>query len=498
MNSITRSIFLAACLTGPLVSAAVETEASVLGGGLSLEAAVLAGLRNQPELRIQQLEPVIAGAFEQIERGVFDPELFGELRFAEESVSQTDRATGQQFSAEGRDADGLIGLRQRLPFGTEVELSVGADRNISNRSPEQQSARFGLTVTQQLLRGFGPAVGLARLRQASLDTLASQSELRGVVQAFVADVESAYWRLVLADEAIRVVAESLALAEAQLADVRSRIEVGQLSSYEAAAAQADVALRKQDLIDAESLREVRRLELMRRIYPELPVHAAPALSLTTLPKVDPIDLADRDERVSLALQSRPEIKEAEYRLQRGELETVVTRNGRLPRLELFVNLGKTGFADTFRESFRESDGPNFDAQVGFEFSQFIGNRAARARDVIAQSTLEQSGEALANLRSLVRQDVLLAVNELQLAQKQIAASADTRRFRKQIFEAEQDRFEVGQSTALEVSRAQRDLVESQIAEVEAKVAFQLAKVALFFAEGSLLERRGLLTEALPR
>ncbi len=100
------------------------------------------------------------------------------------------------------------------------------------------------------------------------------------------------------------------------------------------------------------------------------------------------------------------------------------------------------------------------------------------------------------MRSLVRQDVLLALNELQRAQKQIAASAETRRFRKQIFEAEQDRFEVGQSTALEVSRTRRDLVESQIAEIGAKVAYQLAKIDLYYAEGSLLERRGLVTEWL--
>lgn len=495
MIPLYRLIFCAAALASAL-HVAVAADEPALPKTLSIEDAVLLGLRNNHELRVQQLEPVVAGAFERIERGVFDPELFGAVSFSEESASETDRATGQQFAVEGRDADAVVGLRQRIPVGTELELSVGTDRNISNRSPEQQRARFGLTVTQQLLRGFGPAVGLARLRQASLDTLASQSELRGFAEAFVADVEAAYWRLFLATESIRVVEESLALAEAQLEDVLSRIEVGQLSEFEAAAAGADVAQRKQDLIDAESLLQVRRLELMRRIYPDLPVHGAFELLPSTKPDVRLIEASEVSERVSLALQSRPEIKEAEYQVRRGELETVVTRNRRLPRLELFVNLGKTGFANTLRETFRATDGPDFDATVGLEFSQFIGNRAERARDTISRANLEQAEEALANLRTLVRQDVLLALNELQRAQKQIAASAETRRFRKQIFEAEQDRFEVGQSTALEVSRTQRDLVESQIAEIEARVAYQLAKIELYFAEGSLLERRGLVAEWL--
>ncbi len=491
MRILHDSILLFAALAGGILSVAGE-DAKALPQKLSIEEAVFLGLRNNHDLRIQQLEPVIAGAFEGIERGVFDPELFAAFSFSEESVSETNRATEEQFSVEARDSDAVVGLRQRTPIGTKIELSAGVDRTISNRSPEQQQVRFGLTVTQQLLRGFGPSVGLARLRQAALETLASESQLRGFAEALVADVETAYWQLVLASESIEVFEESLTLAEAQLRDVTARIEVGQLSDYEAAAARADVALRKQDLIDAESAEKMRRLELMRLIYPKLPTNEAFRFAATTEPDVERVEVPEVDERVSLALQSRPEIEEAEYQLQRGELETVVTRNGRLPRLELFINLGKSGFASTFQESFRESDGPNFDASVGIEFSQFIGNRADRARDAIAQTSLEQSEEALLNLRSLVRFDVLRALNELQRAGEQIGASRETRRFRQQIFEAEQDRFEVGDSTALEVSRTQRDLVESRIAEIEAKVAYQLAKLQLFLAEGSLLDRRGLV------
>lgn len=470
------------------------TPRSTLPLDLSLEDAVLLSLRNNHELRIQQLEPVIAGAFERIERGAFDPELFASVNFSEERVSQTDRATQGQFDVKGEDADAVVGLRQIVPIGTEVELSAGTDRSTSTRSPEQQSVRIGLTVTQQLLRGFGPAVGLASLRQATLDTLASVSELRGFAEALIADVETAYWELVLANQSILVFKKSLEVAEAQLTDIETRIEVGQISEKEAAAARADVALAKQDLINAESAQRVRRYELIRRIYPKLPLSETMNFRATTEPDVEHIAIPDAEERIRLALQSRPEINEAEYQIQRGELETIVTRNGRLPQLEFFINLNKSGFATTFQESFRATDGPNYDANVGIQFSQFLGNRSARARDDIARATLQQSEEARFNLRSLVRYDVLLALNELERAQKQMAASTETRRYRQETFEAEQDRFEVGNSTALEVSRTQRDLVGSQIAEIEARVAYQLAKVQLYLAEGSLLDRRGLVVE----
>lgn len=459
--------------------------------GLSVEEAVIKALQNNRELRVQQLVPVIAGAFEKIERGVYDPELYASFEHIEEIASETSRSTGGQFSVEGDDVEAELGLRQRLPFGTELEASVASTRSISNRAPEQQQARYGLSITQQLLRGFGTTVNLASLRQAKLDTLASQYELAGFTQALVAEVETAYWNFVAATEAIAVFEQSLELAQSQLDEIESRIEVGSLSKNQAAAARAELALQQQSLIDAQSERSQRLYELMRRIYPDLPVEQVLPLQATSLPDIDSSLQADRQAHIQLALQARPEIEEAQLRLQREQLETVVTRNGRLPQLELFINLGHSGYADSFRQSFRENDGDNHDYTVGFEFSQVLGQRAARARDRIAQAQTEQAEQALANLRSLVRYDVLLALNELERAQKQVSASAVTRSYNAQSLAAEEDRFEVGSGTSLDVARAQRDLVQSRIAEIQARVAYLIAKVELYRADGSLLERRGI-------
>lgn len=479
-----------------LACGALNAQPERAAWALSVEDAVFKALQNNRELNVQQLEPVIAGAFESIERGVYDPELFARFEFGEESASETSRSSGQQFSVEGRDGEGTLGLRQRLPFGTELELSASNTRSISNRAPEQQQARFGLTITQQLLRGFGPAVDLAALRQAKLETLASQHELAGYTQALVAEVEIAYWNFVAATEAISVFEQTLELSKAQLDAIESRIEVGSLSRNEAAGARAEIALQQQNLIDAQSARTSRLYDLMRRIYPDLPVAEVLPLQPSSQPDVDVSFVPDRNEHIRLALQSRPEIEEAEMLRQRDELETIVTRNGRLPRLELFINLGKSGYSDSFRQSFRETDGENYDYSIGMEFSHVLGNRTARAFDTIARASLEQAEEALANLRSIVRYDVLHALNELERSRKQITASAATLEYREQSMQAEQDRFEVGSATSIEVARAQRDLVEGRIAEIQARIAYLIAKVELFLADGSLLERRGIRLNSL--
>ncbi|MGD8351379.1 MAG: TolC family protein [Nitrospirota bacterium] len=478
----------------PEPSLAEEPPSVLPGEGpveLSVEQAVMLTLRNNRDLRVRELGQVIAGTFEQIERGVFDPEVFFELEYSEERSTETARSTGTQFSVEGSDAGAVAGVRQELPTGATVEATVEQERSVSNRTPEQHAARLGLSVTQSLLRGFGPAVNLASVRQAELEAAASAHELRGFTEAVVADAEAAYWNYVLAKKEIEIFERSLEVARKQRDEVELRIEVGILPEIEAAAARAEVARREQALIDARSLLEERRLRLLRLMSPGREGGLDRQVNATSEPAIEPGPITDLPDRLTLAERRRPDLLEALLRLEQNRLDTIVTRNGLLPRLDLFVALGKTGYADSFSESFRELEGDTYDFAVGVRLSHFVGNRAAEARALAARASLRRGEEAVANLRQLVGLDVRLAVNEVERARRQISATRATRVFQEETLDAEKERFDVGASTALLVAQAQRDLLAARIAEVEAVVGYRVALIGLYLAEGSLLERRGI-------
>jgi outer membrane protein TolC len=457
---------------------------------LSVEQAVMLALRNNLDLEVQQLSPVIVGTFEQIERGTFDPEFFAEAEYFDESSNEISRSSGELFSVSANEAGGGVGLRQLLPSGTTIEAVVAQDRITSDRAPELQTARVGLSVTQSLLRGFGSAVNLASVRQAELDTLASIDELQGFTQALLADTEIAYWNYVLANEKIAIFEESLEVAKKQREEIEQRIEVGILPEIEVAAARSEEALRVQALINARSQLEDRRLRILRLISPGPYGHLDWAITTTSELRITPQPITSLSDRLQLAEQSRPDLNEARLRLQQNRLETIVTRNGVLPRLDLFISLGKTGFADTFPDSFRELNGNTYDLTAGVRLSQFIGNRAAQASNLAAFAAQQQAADAVANLRQLVHLDVRLAVNEVERTRQLIDASRATRIFQEQTVEAEKERFDVGASTTLQIAQAQRDLLLIQIAEVEAIVNYRIALVRLYLAEGSLLEYRG--------
>ena len=333
-------------------------------------------------------------------------------------------------------------------------------------------------------------MNLASVRQAELNTLASVYELKGFTEALLAETETAYWNYVLAKKEIEIFERSLEVALKQREEVELRIEVGILPEIEAAAARAEVARREQALIEAKSLLEERRLRLLRLINIGSDGRLDYQVIATSEPSVEPQPIKDLSDRLELAQKMRPDLNEAILRLKQNRLETIITRNGLLPKLDLFIALGKTGFAESFNESFRALDDNTYDFRVGVRLSHFIGNRASGARDLAARASQRQAEEALANLKQIVRLDVMLAANELERARQQIFASKTTRILQEETLKAEKERFDVGSSTTLLVAQAQRDLLLSSIVEVKAIVNYRIALIGLYQAEGSLLERRG--------
>lgn len=458
---------------------------------LSVENAVYLALQRNRALSVEQLRPLIAGTFEATERAVFDPVLFAEASTGREQVvrqleeiEQVDLITSERDSLEG-------GVVQRFPTGTEVELSLRSVRTDSSRIDQQQfSGRAGVTLTQALLRGARIESNLARLRQVELDTLASEYELRGFAEALVADVERAYWDYVLAERRTGIFAEALAVAEQQLSETRSRISVGQRPETEETAALAEVALRRQGLIDARAQKASARMRLLQLVNPS-GGHWTTGIELEESPvaadvRPDPVDL-----HVQLARQLRPELNEARIRARRGELEVIRTRQGLLPRLDLFITLGESGYADAFGRAWRDVDGPGYDYSVGLRFELPFGNRAARAEAQRARLTRQQALEAVGNLAQLTALDVQTAWLEAERTREQINATRVTRELQEEVLRAEQARFRVGTGTALALAQAQRDLLESQLDEVEAIIRHRQALTDLHRQSGTLLMRRGI-------
>jgi outer membrane protein len=253
------------------------------------------------------------------------------------------------------------------------------------------------------------------------------------------------------------------------------------------------------VIDKRSALETKRLNLLQLINARSASGGKlwdRPVNLENQPFVPQGVLDPVDAHVQVALRMRSDLNQARLQVQRGDLELVKTRNGLLPQLDLFITLGKTGYASVFNRSVDDLfTRPSYDALAGVRFEFPVGNRSARASNTRAVLARDQSAEAVNNLILLVEVDVRGAYIEVTRTREQIAATAATRRLQEQKYRTEVEKLGQGKSTSLLVAQTERDLLAARIAEIQAVVANLKATVTLFRLEGSLLERRGISAPA---
>ncbi len=458
---------------------------------LTLEQAVLSALGRNRSLIVEQFKPVIAGTFVDTERAVFDPVLFARGSFESYRDRSLNDASARFFSIDGTRSLFRTGVARRYQTGTDISLDLTLSGSSDDNSDYSDEMRAGLNLTQALLRDAGVAVNLVGIRQAEAGALASAYNLRGFTESLVAAVENGYWDYALAVRQVEIFQESFDLAQRALVEIRTRISLGQLAETEENVVDAELALREQQLIDARNARERARLNLLRLLNPPSAESWDRQITLTENTEVPEVLLGSVLEHEALALRLRPDLNEARLQARRGELETVQTANGLLPRLDLFVTLGKTGYSQSFGRGLADLDGPGYDFTAGLDFEFPVHNREKMALDRRARASYQQDLQSIENLKQLISLDVRNGLLEVERSLQQIVASSSRRVLQEEVSRAETVRFEVGTATALDVARVQRDLLESRINEVEAIVNYRQALTDLYLLDGTLLLRRGI-------
>jgi len=454
---------------------------------VSLEEAVLMAMENNPSLIVERFNPDIQTTFASEDEAVFDPTLSAEI-----SAQRNDRSSSDTDSSTTDIYRGSLSLKDFFPLGTFMEVVISSSlTDDSQYSDPSAGTRLGLSATQPLLRGYGKDANLAKIRQSRLNTAISRYELKAFTESLLARVESAYWDYALSQRQIQIFEESLKIARQQLSDTREMIRVGMLAEAELAAVLAEVASQKQGLINARSALASNRILLLQLINPPGLSPWDRKVELVHAPEVPETTLGEQRTHVASALQHRPDINQAKLDIQKGELELVRTKNGILPRMDLFVNLGKTGYAESFPRSTGNLTEDSYDVLVGLSFEYPLENRAARSRRMRSRLQQEQAERALENLMHLIAFDVRNAHIEVNRTREQITASAATRKFQEEKLRIETEKFRVGNSTNFFVAQAQRDLLLNRINEVRSVVNYLKALTDFYRLEGTLLQRRGI-------
>ena len=375
-----------------------------------------------------------------------------------------------------------------------------------------------LYVTQNLLQGFHIAVNNRYMRISKNNLKVTELQVKLQVITTISAVLNLYWDLVSFNEDVRIKEQALATAQKLYEDNKKQVEIGTLSAIEVTRAAAEVSAAKENLLIAQT--NVAQQETVLKNALSRNGAASPWMDEVHIVPLDHIvvpekeDLKPIGELVEQALAKRPEIERTRINIQSSVINIAGTKNALLPTLQAFfeatnngltgsVNAlanGTAGIADPYvvggygnllGQIFRRNY-PNYSA--GFSLNIPFRNRVAQADYVADQLALRQGELQLQRTISQVRVDIKNAMIEVQQARARYETAVATRVLAQQSLDAEQKKFQYGQSTIPLVVQAQRDLATDQSAEVQSMANYTHAKIAFDEAVGQTLDVNGISME----
>lgn len=489
---------------------------------LTLDDALARALAKNYTIAIEREAYASAGQRVRSEQGAYDVQLGLEAGYGRRSDPVNSLLSGAPAGAGApafRSRDFDASLTQLLPRGGSARVFAGATRErtdglFSLLSPAYASA-FGVELRQPLLRDRAIDPVRRRINVARSEKDRSLAGLKRTIAETLTAVESAYWSLIAAQRDALVRAESLALAEQQLRETRSRIEVGTLPETEEAQPRAELERRRGELLGAQE-RGARAENALKALM--LDEGDDPLWAERLVPTDDAIAeprAIDVASALEAALQLRPEIEQAKAGVSAREIELAAARDQTKPRLDAYASYARRGLAGSLnpdaagfagqpvvvprdlaggfgRSLGNLGDGVYPDLRLGLSFTIPLGNRTARSNVAIAQSSERQAAADLQRLRQAIRVEVWNAVAGVETTAERISAARSAREAAEIQLRSEQERFAVGMSTNFLVLTRQNQLARARLDEIEALSDHRKALVELQRASGRLLQERGVV------
>ena len=472
---------------------------------VTLQEAVLIGLKNNPGIEVDRLEPFRAAEETMNEKSVFDPTL--NLQFNKDYTIDPRGSSSSNFSTPlqiTRNHDYNLSLKKLLRTGAQLEISFLNNRLVSNFPTQvlkpQYRPHLGLGLSQPLLRDFGWGLTTIFVRIAENRETATVFDYKTRLSQLIQRITEAYWGAIFAKENLKVQQKGVELAEALLKGAEARVRTGVLPPVAVTEAQAEKARREELVIIAENDLEIARtnLRLTLNLNPNntfLPRKIEPAEA----PSAEPFKI-DRVQSLEGALTHRPEILSVNLTVQNQALQARYAENQLLPRLDLKAGAGLVGLAGELKPGetnpfpgnyskslVRLGSGDFYNYSVGVVLQIPFGNGKARSQYSQARIELDQAKARQRDLISQVTLDVEKALGNVEANFKRIQTTRLSRQLAEENLRAQEKRYQVGLVTQKDVIDFQSKSLDAQGAELRAITDYNNSLSGLRLAEGSLLD-----------
>jgi outer membrane protein TolC len=496
---------LAACISAVATAAepapvgSISTNAVSLTNGLSLLEARQRVLDYNESIQGKILGVEIARKRYLAEKGIFEPQLVGSAEAQENN--RTNNAQ-QQITLLGTrtfaERNNLYngGLEFLGPSGGQLRIGYTL-RDLQNnlqrtRGVGQEFETFlGFNVTQPLLKNFGPAATLVKIRLAAAESDVAFQDYRRQMMLIVSQAEAAYWDLYLTQEQFRISQESVEAADKILKDNRQRVEVGKASELEVLEAQAGYAYRTSKRSEAEQ-KMLEAINRLSTLYSESALDTNRFISVADRPEAKEIPLS-LFQRFQDAFDLNPDYLSRKKQVIEENIRLAYAKNQRYPQLDLKSSFGLNGLGDSPESSFTQVERTAFPSwSVSLELRVPLGG-GIRERNQLEAARLSQR-QALIGLKEIEVQIVNaidLALSKVRATRENIQSYESVADFNQKLLETQMVRLDVGKTDSRTVLETEQKLFEAKIAIIDSLVQYQKALLELDLVTGVTLRARGL-------
>ena len=372
-----------------------------------------------------------------------------------------------------------LDLTWLVATGATIKIGKGLERQRVSGFPDQQGGTVSATVSQPLLRGFGP--GLTKSRQYD-----AESALRVAVAAVgrqaavsVSSALGAYVVLQQAKEAVVQAVQAQALALRVYEFNQAMVGVGRSASIVMLQSESDVATAKLGVAQAENAERL-AVRSLAQAMGRIDGFADTQLKLIdTLESSMPNIALDEAVYVATVIARSPELLAAREAVSAAQRGLDIARNDLLPALDVSLsrNLPTGARAETGRA----------DTVVGINFELSLDRAEGELAKSAADANLDSARSQLADAERQVRDAAQDALSAHRFALAQLALANGANQLAARQLEAEVTRQRLGYVSQLELSNAQRAMASSNaqlrdVAQQAARSRVELARLA-----GTLLQ-----------
>jgi len=305
---------------------------------LSLEECIQKTMRNNLGLAVEILTPRIAAAAVSLAAEKFMPTMaFGLNKQDTNSASYSFLDASETVSTLQNDYSAQVS--QVIPTGGSLAVSLTSYMTDTNRRATTINPRYGstlrLTFSQPLLRDFGFKMSRREITAAQYDRDISEMNLGFAMEETIFRARSTYWSLIYSLENLKVRRQSLKLAQELLEKNRAEIEAGTLPRIEILTAEADVATRRADILEAEAM--VKNSEDLLKTIMNLGAEVQNAEQVRIAPTDSPSVIQEAislEGALAVAMNKRADLQATRVDLKSRELDLSFARNQLFPDLRL--------------------------------------------------------------------------------------------------------------------------------------------------------------------